>query len=70
MLRGRVRRGSCACKSARGVWGTGKETVSRAYLHDGRLLALDDSVEFINLVPGTRLTKGEKRDLLAFLRAL
>jgi hypothetical protein len=40
------------------------------YLHDGRLLTLDDTVEVFNLVLGTRLTEGEKKDLLAFLRAL
>ena len=40
------------------------------YLHDGRLLTLDDTVEFFNLVLGTQLTPDEKRDLVAFLRAL
>ena len=40
------------------------------YLHDGRLLTLDDTVEFFNLILGTRLTPDEKRDLVAFLRAL
>jgi cytochrome c peroxidase len=40
------------------------------YMHDGRLLTLDDTVEFFNLVLGTRLTGQEKRDLVAFLRAL
>jgi len=43
---------------------------SPPYLHDGRLLTLDDTVEFFNLVLGTRLTEAEKKDLLAFLRAL
>jgi cytochrome c peroxidase len=43
---------------------------SPPYLHDGRLLTLDDTVEFFNLVLGTQLTKQEKRDLVAFLRAL
>ncbi len=40
------------------------------YLHDGRLLTLDDTVEFFNLILGTQLTPDEKRDLAAFLRAL
>ena len=40
------------------------------YLHDGRLLTLDDTVEFFNLVLGRNLTDQEKKDLVAFLRAL
>ena len=40
------------------------------YLHDGRLLTLDDTVEFFNLVLEIRLTPQEKSDLVAFLRAL
>jgi cytochrome c peroxidase len=40
------------------------------YLHDGRLLTLDDTVEFFNLALGTQLTPAEKADLVAFLRAL
>jgi len=40
------------------------------YLHDGRLLTLDDTVEFFNLVLGVRLTPEEKKDLVTFLRAL
>jgi cytochrome c peroxidase len=40
------------------------------YLHDGRLLTLDDTVEFFNLVLGVQLTKEEKADLVAFLRCL
>lgn len=43
---------------------------SPTYLHDGRLLTLEDTIEFFNLVLGTRLTEPEKKDLLAFLRAL
>jgi hypothetical protein len=39
-------------------------------LHDGRLLTLDDTVEFFNLVLGTKLADEEKRDLVAFLRTL
>lgn len=43
---------------------------SPPYLHDGRLLTLEDTIEFFNVVLGTRLTATEKTDLLAFLRAL
>ena len=43
---------------------------SPPYLHDGRCLTLEDTVEFFNLVLGTRLSAEEKRDLVAFLRAL
>src|SRR5271154_3091663 len=43
---------------------------SPPYLHDGRLLTLDDSVEFFNVVLGTKLTSEEKRDLVEFLRTL
>ncbi|HEY4960376.1 MAG TPA: hypothetical protein VII29_05935 [Terriglobales bacterium] len=40
------------------------------YLHDGRLLTLDDTVEYFNLILGRNLTDQEKKDLVAFLRAL
>ena len=40
------------------------------YMHDGRLLTLEDTVEFFNLIGGTKLTPQEKRDLVEFLRAL
>jgi cytochrome c peroxidase len=43
---------------------------SPPYLNDGRLLTLDDTVEFFNLILETRLTEAEKKDLLAFLKAL
>jgi cytochrome c peroxidase len=43
---------------------------SPPYLHDGRCLTLEDTVEFFNLVLQTALTKQEKDDLVAFLRAL
>jgi cytochrome c peroxidase len=43
---------------------------SPPYLHDGRLLTLEDTVEFFNLIDGTKLTSAEKRELVAFLRAL
>jgi cytochrome c peroxidase len=40
------------------------------YLHDQRLLTLDDTVEFFNLILGTKLAPQEKRDLVAFMLAL
>jgi cytochrome c peroxidase len=43
---------------------------SPPYLHDGRLLTLEDTVEFFNLVLGVKLTDQEKRDLVAFLYTL
>lgn len=43
---------------------------SPPYFHDGRLLTIEDSVEFFNLVLQTRLTQQEKADLTAFLRVL
>ncbi len=43
---------------------------SPPYLHDGRLLTLEDTVEFFGLILGTRLSAEEKGDLLAFLRVL
>jgi len=43
---------------------------SPPYLHDGRLLTLEDTVEFFNLVLADKLTAAEKQDLVAFLRAL
>ena len=43
---------------------------SPPYLHDDRLLTLDDTVEFFNLVLGLRLTTQEKGDLVAFMRQL
>ena len=43
---------------------------SPPYLHDDRLLTLDDSVEFFNLVLELKLAEAEKKDLVAFLRAL
>jgi cytochrome c peroxidase len=43
---------------------------SPPYLHDDRLLTLEDTVEFFNLVLGTKLSKDEKSDLASFLRAL
>jgi len=43
---------------------------SPPYLHDDRLLTLDDTVEFFNLVLGLKLLPEEKRDLVMFLLAL
>jgi cytochrome c peroxidase len=43
---------------------------SPPYLHDRRLLTLDDTVEFFNLVQELNLTENEKKDLVNFLRAL
>jgi cytochrome c peroxidase len=43
---------------------------SPPYLHDDRLLTLDDTVEFFNLVLGVKLADQEKKDLVAFMRAL
>jgi cytochrome c peroxidase len=43
---------------------------SPPYFHDGRLLTLEDTVEFFNVVLGTRLSAEEKADLVAFLRCL
>jgi cytochrome c peroxidase len=40
------------------------------YMHDGRLLTLDDTVEFFNLVLADKLNRQEKQDLVAFLRVL
>jgi len=43
---------------------------SPPYLHDGRLLTLEDTVEYFNLILGTKLDPDEKSDLVAFLRVL
>jgi len=43
---------------------------SPPYLHDGRLLTLEDVVEFFNLIQQTQLNKQEKTDVVAFLRQL
>jgi len=43
---------------------------SPPYLHDRRLLTLEDTVEFFNLVTGAKLTEQEKKDLVNFLRTL
>jgi cytochrome c peroxidase len=43
---------------------------SPPYLHDDRLMTLEDTVEFFNLVLGTKLSKQEKEDLVTFMREL
>ena len=43
---------------------------SPPYLHDGRLLTLDDTVEFFNLVTGVKLSQQEKADLVTFMQQL
>jgi cytochrome c peroxidase len=43
---------------------------SPPYLHDGRALTLEDTVEFFNLVLGLTLTQQEKADIVAFMRQL
>ena len=43
---------------------------SPPYLHDGRLMTLEDTVEFFNLVLGLQLKAEEKDALTAFMRQL
>jgi cytochrome c peroxidase len=43
---------------------------SPPYMHDGRLLTLEDTVEFFNQILETKLTEQEKQDLTAFMRCL
>jgi cytochrome c peroxidase len=43
---------------------------SPPYMHDGRCLTLEDTVEFFNLVLELKLNGQEKKDLTAFLRCL
>jgi cytochrome c peroxidase len=43
---------------------------SPPYLHDDRLLTLEDTVEFFNLVLELKLNDEEKKDLVAFMRVL
>jgi len=43
---------------------------SPPYLHDGRCLTLEDTVEFFNLVLGLGLVEAEKKDLVAFMLKL
>lgn len=43
---------------------------SPTYLHDGRLLTLDDTVEFFNIVLQTKMSADDKAALVAFMRQL
>lgn len=43
---------------------------SPPYLYDGRLLTLEETVEFFNLVLQTNFNQEQKTDLVAFLRTL
>jgi cytochrome c peroxidase len=43
---------------------------SPPYMHDGRCLTLEDTVEFFNIVLQLRLNAQEKKDLVAFMRQL
>ncbi|HEX3146699.1 MAG TPA: cytochrome B6 [Gemmataceae bacterium] len=43
---------------------------SPPFLHDGRLLTLEDTVEFFNLILELKLSKEEKAQLVAFLHVL
>jgi cytochrome c peroxidase len=43
---------------------------SPPYLHDDRLLTLEDTVEFFNIVLESKLNAQQKADLVAFMRAL
>ena len=43
---------------------------SPPYMHDGRLLTLEDTAEFFNLILELRLSEQEKKDLVAFMRQL
>lgn len=43
---------------------------SPPYLHDGRLLTLEDVVEFFNMVQQLQLNQQEKADLVAFMKTL
>jgi cytochrome c peroxidase len=43
---------------------------SPSYFHDGRLLTLEDTVEFFNLILETQLTDDEKKALVAFMHQL
>jgi cytochrome c peroxidase len=43
---------------------------SPPYLHDDRLMTLDDTVEFFNIVLGVKLNAQEKKDLVSYLYTL
>lgn len=40
------------------------------YMHDGRLLTLDDTVRYFDLILQTKMTADEQKDLVAFLKTL
>ncbi|MFA7231493.1 MAG: hypothetical protein WC071_09510 [Victivallaceae bacterium] len=43
---------------------------SPPYLHDGRLLTLEDTVEFFNIILETKLNQQEKQDITAYMKQL
>lgn len=43
---------------------------SPPYMHDGRCLTLEDTVEFFNLIQELKLSAQQKTDLVAFMRTL
>jgi hypothetical protein len=47
-----------------------RDMESPPYLHDGRCLTLEDTVEFFNLVLELTLSKDEKQDSVVILRQL
>ena len=59
----------CSATAGR-LWALRGIKDSPPYLHDGRLLTLEDTVEFFNLVLELRLEQQEKQDLVAFMRQL
>jgi len=59
-----------ADRPAQGVTMSRRKPVQGGVRANGRLLTLEDTVEFFNLVLATKLTAAEKQDLVAFLRAL
>ena len=48
----------------------GASRTVRRIFHDGRLLTLEDTVEFFNLVLELKLTPEEKHNLVEFMRQL
>ena len=50
--------------------GASGDKESPPYLHDGRCLTLEDTVEFFNLIQELSLAREEKANLVAFLRTL
>jgi cytochrome c peroxidase len=43
---------------------------SPPYMHDGRLLTLEDTVEYFNLILGLKLNAQDKDALVAYMRQL